>query len=139
MFVYAFGVFSGAEGGEESKNHKRGFAGRMFVYAFGVFSGAEGGEEKEEGKQRGGTVSRSPSLHTPPCFKRVVVIGEGNYAFGVFSGAEGGEEKEEGKQRGGTVSRSPSLHTPPCFKRVVVIGEGKGLEKEMALGFAEAK
>ena len=32
-------------------------------------------EQREE--QRGGTISCSPSLHTPPCFKRAVVIGEG--------------------------------------------------------------
>ena len=75
----------------------------MFDYAFGVFSGAEGGEEKEEGKQRGGTVSRSPSLHTPPCFKRVVVIGAGKglkkeMALG-FCGSEI-TEREKGTKAG---------------------------------------
>ena len=56
----------------------------MFVYAFGVFSGAEGGEEERE-EQRGGTVSRSPSLHTPPCFKRTAVNGD-KEAVGEVSG-----------------------------------------------------
>ena len=70
------------------------------------FSYALGGElrvEKKREEQRGGTVSRSPSLHTPPCFKRVVVIGAGKglkkeMALG-FCGSEI-TEREKGTKAG---------------------------------------